>query len=230
MIRKRYWLGLLVFLITSFSGCSLDDGGTQISCGFPPDGSLFENAPEDTVFIIINSDNSHFNRTFKGERREVQLGNPVEGNYTNLFTYQREPASGTVILKGLGTTILNESDSTNVTIAFNFQENSFSDKVCRMNKTLQSDHEFSEWNRNKQGAEVRVTLKIDGEWKTFSSDGLHQDGFILDLEQAELLDEFSVYTRIKGTFTTDVAQVIPETANPLKVHITGSFIINIQAG
>ena len=172
MIRKVYWLGLLVFLFTTFSGCSLDDGGTQISFDVPVDGSLFENEPEDTVLFKINTHNSHFRKTFTCERREVQLDNPVEGNYTDLFTYERKAAS------------------------------------C---------------------AEVRITLKIDDEWKTLSTNRLQQAGFLLDLEQAELLDEFSVYARLKSTFTTDVVQVIPESANPLKVHISGSFIINIKA-
>jgi len=210
-------------------GCSLDGGDdVGLSCGISFDTSLLENPPEDTVWIKISSGDPRFQRTFRRVRPEEQFGNPIEGNYNNLFIYQHTPNSG--VLKGVGTTIVDLTDSANVTLAFNLPESAFSDRVCRMSKTLQSDHEFSELIKNKQGAEIRMTLNIDGEWISFTTDGQLQDGFILDLEGAELLDEFNVNVRLKGTFSSRLVQEFPISETPIKVGISGSFIMNGQAG
>jgi len=221
------WLLILCFGF----GCSLDGGSEGgIYCGITFDTSLLGNPPEDTVWIKINSGDSRFQRTFRGVRREEQFGNPIEGNYTNLFIYERTANPGRELLKGLGTTVVDLIDSANVTLAFNIPESTLSDRVCRMSKTLQSDHEFSEWIKNKQGAEIRMTLNIDGEWILFTTDGQQEDGFILDLDGAELLDEFNVNVRLKGTFSSRLVQESPASETPMEVGISGSFIMNVQAG
>lgn len=223
----RYVYVLLVLVL--FGSCSLDGGGTEVSCDIALDPTLLENPPEDTVWIEVNSGDVRFDRIFRGVRRVPQLGNPVEGNYTNAFTYERRPEFSDELMVSLGTQIV-EEDSVNVTLAFNFQETVISDQICRSNKTIRTPHNWSDYKRNQQGAELRMVVKVDDVWMEFTTDGEDTDDLELVLEGVEVLDEFSVYGRLQGRFEGVLKQVFPESTTPMRVSVSGNFIFNTQIG
>ena len=75
-----------------------------------------------------------------------------------------------------------------------------------------------------------LTIRIKGEWTTFSTDTNQEDDFLLDLVGAELLDQAAVYARLQGTFQANMIQIEPESMDPMAVEVNGSFIVNTQIG
>ena len=220
---------VLLVVVGWLSGCTLEGEAPEISCNIGFETSLLESPPADTVVFVVESVDARFNKTFVGVRRTPQFGNPIEGNYTNTFVYQKKPERDNQFLVGLGTTMI-DNDTTQLTIAFNFLETNVSEQVCRPEKVLQSDHEWSQQSTNKQGVEIILTIKIDDEWMTLSTNGQQADGLIFDLDGAELLDDFKVYGRLQGTYSGEMNQINPPSTTPMRVSISGSFIYNTQLG
>ena len=207
------------------SSCSLE-GSEEFNCRGGGDDSLFENPPTDTVFVMIESSNLDFNRTFLGIRSGEETMDPVEGDYQNLTLYEREPDTIGGRLYGLGTQITDAADSAGIIIAFNLSTGSELDEVCRSTKGFMREHDWSKWSENILGVEVIMTVPIGGEWVTFTTDTSQEDDNVFVLDGAEFLDGGGFYARLSGTFNTTLSE---EGSNdPIEAEVTGSFILNMR--
>ena len=222
-------LGAAILLSVILGSCSLESE-SSIACGISFDASLLDDPPEDTVFINFDASDFQFKRRFSGLRKAEVEGNPVDGAYENLRQTGRSPGNFGEELRGLGVTIINPGDSSEATLSFNLQEVTAGDAVCRRNKTLQDTHDWSRWTDNVQGAELLLTIRITGEWVTFSTDTEQDEDFLIDLEGAELLDDAGIFARIQGSFRGNMVQIDPEVDDPMVVEVNGTFIVNTQVG
>ena len=227
-IKALNWRSVqsILSLCILISACSLDEGTSEFVCG-DPDDTLFETPPADTILINIESTDLEFNKTFTGVRIASDAENPVEGLYENLSTYTR-PASGSGRLYGLGTKITDESDSSEIVIAFNLSTGTELDEVCRSSKVFKREHDWSKWNDDIPGVEVLMKVPVNGEIITFSSDTSQEDEDIMTLDGAEFLDDYGFYARLGGSFTVKLKELGSTNDPPLEVYISGSFILNMR--
>lgn len=216
---------ILIGIIGIVTGCSLESS-SEFNCGTGANETLVQNPPADTSFVQIESVDLKFNRTFIGIRNGEDSTDPVNENYDNLSLYEREPDQPGSNLYGLGTRIIDQTDSAAVVLAFNFFTGDDFTEFCRSTKVFQSEHDWSKWNENIGGVEIIVTLPIDGKWVTFSTDASQEDDDILRIDGAEFLDERGFYARLSGNYTTKLSEA--DTEDPLEVDVTGSFILDMR--
>jgi hypothetical protein len=207
------------------SSCSLE-GSDEFNCRGGGDDSLFETPPEDTVFVIIESPNANFNRTFYGLRNGEETLDPVEGDYLNLRLYEREPNTDEGRLYGLGTEIIDVADTASLIIAFNLSTGSQIEEVCRSTKVFMREHDWSKWASNILGVEIIMTIPIDGNWVIFSTDTSQEDDNNFELDGAEFLNNSAFYARLSGSFNTTLAE--KNSTSPREAEVTGSFILNMR--
>jgi len=215
----------VIVIVAMVTSCSLD-GSSDFNCRGGGDDSLLETPPQDTVFVNIESSNTDFNRTFYGLRSAEETLDPVEGNYMNLKLYEREPDTVEGRLYGLGTEIIDYADSASVIIAFNLSTGSEVDEVCRSTKVFMREHDWSKWADNILGVEIIMTVPINGNWTTFSTDTSQEDDNNFELDGAEFLNNSAFYARLSGSFNTTLAEV--GSSNPMEAEVTGSFILNMR--
>ena len=209
---------------TGFYGCSLE-GSDDFTCDEGADETLFDNPPADTVYVKIESDDIGFTKSFSGIRLDQPSGF-VEDAFENLTTYRREARPDGGKLYGLGTSI--EDDSSAVVIAFNLLTGTALSETCRSTKVFKREHDWSRWHDNIAGAEVRITVPIDGELVTFTSDGDQFDTDVLNLDGARFLDGVGFYATLSGSFSAILYEVNPVDLEPRTVEVSGEFIMDMR--
>ena len=216
-------------MIAIATGCDLE-GTDSFSCGSVVSQDLLDNPPVDTAFVNINAPNSELDRSFRGIKSDSPgLGDPfVDGLFENLFTYERQPDPTGGLMVGLGTEILDVTDSAFVILSFDMRILNGVDEVCRPVRTLQFEHDWSTWVDNLPGANLLIAVPINGEMITFTSDTDQPDGGNLKIEGVEILDGRGYYSRIKGTFNGNVVERDSLEESPNTIRVSGSFVLNMQ--
>jgi len=227
---KKYQNWFILTAIIGFwiltGGCSLDGGTSDFSCG-DADDTLFENPPPDTIYITVDSEDPRFNKTFLGIRRVEPDEDPIEGYFENLITYERAQSSSGRLF-GLGTKVLDEEDSSGAVIAFNLATGTDLNEVCRSAKVFKREHDWSKWSQDIPGVEFIITLPVDGELMTFSSDTSQEDVDIFSIDGAKFLDEVGFYARLSGSFTVKIRELGSTDDTPLEVKVSGTFVLNMR--
>jgi hypothetical protein len=220
--------GVMFFgLVGLMAACSLE-GSEEFGCEDEPNPVLFENPPQDTVFIKVESEEVEFNRTFSGIRLDEPEDYPIEGEYENLSIYERDPKPDNGRLFGLGTRVSDSTDDAGIVVSFNLLTGSQIAEVCRSGKVFQTEHDWSRWDTNVVGVEIFMTIPIDGKMVTFTSDTNQNDADLFYIDGAEYLDGFGFYAKLSGNFSVTMQEIDHSTATPREIHVSGSYILDMK--